>query len=213
MPITIGLVDDHQLFLKSLAMMLRSFDKYEVVMEALNGKDLQDKLSVAKEVPELMLIDVNMPVMNGVDTSRWLSERYPAMKLIALSMNDKDLTIISMLQAGCCAYILKDTHPSELEKALDEVERTGCYNADSSNVNFRRLMMKVSESQHVRISPNELQFLQYACSELTYKEVAAKMNLSERTIDGYRESLFQKLNVQSRVGLCMEALRRELVKL
>lgn len=213
MRITIGLVDDHQLFLKSLVMMLQSFNKYDVTVEALNGKDLQVKLAVLDEVPDIMLIDVNMPVMNGIDTAIWLSEKYPAMKLIALSMNDKDITIISMFKAGCCAYLLKDTNPSELEKALDEVYKHGFYNADSSNVNFRRLLAKMDDSNNIKMTAKELQFLQYACSELTYKEVAVLMKLSERTIDGYRESLFQKFNVQSRVGLCMEALRRELVKL
>lgn len=209
----IGLVDDHQLFLKSLSLMLESFQQYEVVVEALNGKDLQEKLAHKDKIPDMMLIDVNMPVMDGIETSKWLNEQYPAMQLIALSMNDKDKAIISMFRAGCCAYLLKDTHPTELEKALQEVKTKGYYNADTGNVNFRRLLMKADEKPEITLTAKELQFLKFACSEFTYKQIADKMGMSERTIDGYRESLFQKFHVQSRVGLCLEALRKEFVTL
>jgi len=213
MKTTIGLVDDHQLFLSSLSLMLENFGNYEVIVEAVNGKDLQHKLSQIKNAPDLMLIDVNMPLMDGVETTKWLNTTYPGIKLIALSMNDNDRAIIEMFKAGCCAYLLKDTHPTELKKALEEVVDKGYYNADSANINFRRLFMKADEKPDITLTDKELQVLKYACSELTYKQIAAEMNLSERTIDGYRESLFQKFKVQSRVGLCLEALRKEFVKL
>ncbi|MFT3903235.1 MAG: response regulator transcription factor [Niabella sp.] len=209
----LGLVDDHQLFLKSLSLMLETFKNYDVVVEALNGKDLQEKMKNLKEEPDIMLIDVNMPVMNGAETAQWLSKQYPTMKLVALSMNADDDAIISMFKAGCCAYLLKDTHPTELEKALEEIAKTGYYNADAGNINFRRLFLQLGQSNEPTLTDKEMTFLSYACSELTYKQIADKMNLSERTVDGYRESLFKKLNVQSRVGLCLEALRKKLVKL
>lgn len=209
MKIKIGIVDDHQLFLKSLALMLQSFNNYDVVIEASNGKNLQEKIENEKNIPEIMLIDVNMPVMDGIATATWLNEKYPSIKLVALSQNDGDRAIISMLKAGCCAYLLKDTHPNELEKALNEIYDKGFYNADASNINFRRFLKLEKES--VNITEKEKKFLQLACSDMTYREIAGILNLSERTIEGYRESLFQKLNVQSRVGLVLEAIRRELV--
>ena len=211
MKISIGIVDDHQLFLKSLSLMLQSFNNYDVVIEAANGKDLQEKMSDKKNVPEIMLIDVNMPVMDGIATATWVNQNYPSVKLVALSQNDGDKTIIGMIKAGCCAYLLKDTHPNELEKALHEIYTKGFYNADVSNINYRRLLQ--FEKDSLNITDKEKTFLQYACSDMTYKQIAAKMNLSERTIDGYRESLFHKLKVQSRVGLALEAIRRELVTL
>lgn len=207
----IGIVDDHQLFLKSLGLMLKSFKVYDVVLEALNGKEVQQKLAAGGSVPSIMLIDVNMPVMNGVETAKWLNSKYPQMKLVALSMNDNDTVIIDMIKAGCSAYLLKETHPDELERALQEIHKKGFYNADSSNINFRRLLM--TEKETVVLTEKEKIFLQYACSDLTYKEIAACMSLSERTIDGYRESLFGKLKVQSRVGLAMEAIKKGLVSL
>lgn len=209
----IGLVDDHQLFLKSLSLMIESFGSYEVILEALNGNDLQDKIKGKKELPEMILLDVNMPLMNGKETALWLTEHHPQIKIVALSMNADDKAIISMIKAGCCGYLLKDTHPTELEKALDEINKRGYYNGDVGNINFRRLLAKSDEKDGLALSEKEQQFLTFACSELTYKQIAAKMFLSERTIDGYREALFKKFNVQSRVGLALEALRKELVSL
>jgi DNA-binding NarL/FixJ family response regulator len=211
MKITIGIVDDHLLFAKSLGLMLKSFNDYEVVIEALNGKDLQEKLIHKKTLPSIILIDVNMPVMNGLETARWLNVHYPQIKLVALSMNDDDKVIIDMIKAGCCAYLLKETHPDELEKALHEINTKGYYNADASNINFRRLV--ATEKESVLINEKEKIFLQHACSDMTYKQIATLMSLSERTIDGYREALFGKLNVQSRVGLALEAIRKGLVSL
>ena len=191
--------------------MLETFEKYNVVIQALNGHDLQQRWRALSVIPDILLIDVNMPVLDGVATVKWLKQHYPQIKLVALSVNDTEKSIIDMIKAGCCAYLLKDTHPDDLEKALDEISDKGYYNGDASNVSFRRLLQY--EQNQIKLSDKEKLFLQLACSDLTYKEIAAKMFLSERTIDGYRESLFQKLNVQSRVGMALEAIRKDLVKL
>lgn len=141
--INVGIADDHQLFVKSLSLMLQSFTDYTVVIEALNGKDLQEKMKQKTIVPDIMLIDVNMPQMNGFETAKWLNGNYPQIKLVALSMNDNDHTIIDMIKAGCCAYLMKDTHPNELEKALNEINEKGYYNGDASNINYRRLRKQI----------------------------------------------------------------------
>ena len=189
--------------------MLQTFDKYNVVVQAVNGEDLQRKMRILTDIPEILLVDVDMPVLDGIGTVKWLKINYPIIKPVALSVNNTDKVIIEMIKAGCCAYLLKDTHPDELEKALDEIYNKGYYNADVSNINFRRLLEY--EQSQLKFTDREMVFLRYACSDLTYKEIAAKMFLSERTIDGYRESLFQKLNVQSRVGMALEAVRKGLV--
>jgi DNA-binding NarL/FixJ family response regulator len=211
--ITIAIADDHQLFLKSLCILISSLGQFDIVADALNGKDLLQKLEAGHLQPDVALIDVNMPVMDGVETAAQLAQKYPLTKIVALSMKDDDNTIISMLKAGCCAYLLKDIHPTELERALVEIHNKGFYNADTLNLRYRRLIVKSEADKAFILSEREKQFLQLACSDLTYKQIAVQMHVSERTVDGYREALFEKLNVQSRTGMALEAIRRNLVTL
>lgn len=213
MKVDIGIADDHQLFLKSLSILVESFDDFNISVEAINGEMLLQKLDKMADLPEIILLDVNMPVLDGPNTAAALSSKYPQIRLIALSMKDDDSSVIRMIKSGCCAYLLKDMHPDQLEKALEEVHRVGYYNADISNLRYRRLLQKSQEDEELQLSERERTFLQLACSDLTYKQIADQMHLAERTIDGYRENLFAKLNVQSRVGMVLEALRKNLVNL
>lgn len=210
--IKIGIVDDHQLFSKSLGLLLTSSRSFELVVDAINGKDLQEKLERSGTLPDILLIDVSMPVMDGPQTAKWMRLNHPQVRLAALSMNDKEEVIIDMIRSGCCAYFVKDTHPDSLEKALIEVHQTGFYNSDSQSVSYRSLQPDQQISQ-LHLGHREAEFLHLSCSDLTYKEIAGRMKLSERTVDGYRESLFAKLQVQSRVGMALEAVRKGLVKL
>jgi DNA-binding NarL/FixJ family response regulator len=211
--IRIGILDDHQLFVKSLGMLIDSINGCEVVVDALSGQELIGKLRLPQHQPEVLLIDVNMPEMDGPQVAAIVGQNYPQIKMVALSMKADDQTILRMLRAGCSAYLLKDIHPSELEKAIFEIDKKGYYNADACNLNFRRLLLQRESEPEKRFSQRELTFLQLACSDLTYKEIASSMVVSERTVDGYRDSLFQKLSVQSRVGMALEAIRLNLVHL
>jgi DNA-binding NarL/FixJ family response regulator len=213
MNITLGIADDHQLFLKSLSLLINSLEDFTILLEAINGKDLIEKLEQKKIEPDIILLDVNMPVMDGRQTAEYLSEKYPAIKLVALSMKDDDATIISMIKAGCCAYLLKDIHPEELNKALHEIYKKGFYNSDAANINYRRLLQHQEKEKELQLTDKEKEFLKYACSDATYKQIAATMHVSERTVDGYRENIFRKLNVQSRTGMALEAIRRNIVPL
>ncbi|HEY0609270.1 MAG TPA: response regulator transcription factor, partial [Chitinophaga sp.] len=199
---------------KSLCTLINTFPSFLVVVDALNGEDLLQKLATLKELPDIILLDVNMPVMEGPEAAQRVAEKYPLIRTAALSVKDDDMTVISMIKGGCCAYLLKDIHPNELEKALLEIQEKGFYNGDAFNINYRRLIVA---QQQVKTGPNitdkEKKFLQLACSDLTYKQIASKMNVSERTIDGYREVLFEKLNVQSRVGMVMEAIRKNYISI
>ena len=211
MKITLGIADDHQLFLKSLSLLISSLEDFTIVIEAMNGKDLIEKLEAKKIEPDIILLDVNMPVMDGRQTAEQLTQTHPSVKLVALSMKDDDATIISMIKAGCCSYLLKDIHPEELNKALHEIYKKGYYNSDAANINYRRLLQHQEKQNELQLTDKEKHFLQLACSDATYKQIASAMNVSERTVDGYRENLFKKLNVQSRTGMALEAIRRNLV--
>jgi len=211
--INIGIADDHQLFVKSLSLLIESIDGCHVIVEAMGGKEMIEKLNRMSELPDILLIDVNMPLMDGAQLVKHLNEHFGSIKLVALSMKSDDQTVLKMLRAGCCAYLLKDIHPNELERAIFEIGQKGYYNADVCNINFRRLLVRSQQEERDQFSGRELKFLQLACSDLTYKQIAAEMIVSERTVDGYRESLFQKLKVQSRVGMVLEAMRLNLVTL
>jgi DNA-binding NarL/FixJ family response regulator len=211
--IQVGIVDDHHLFSRSLSLLLKSFTDFEVCVEASNGSDLQEKLKRTDSIPSIMLVDVAMPVMDGIQTTKWLKENYPAAKLVALSMNDKESIIIEMLKSGCCAYLFKDTHPDELERALREVSSKGYYNSDATINGFRKMLVASEKTDDIALTEKEIEFLGLSCSDLTYKEISKIMRVSQRTVDGYRETLFQKFRVQSRTGMALEGLRRGLIKL
>ena len=208
---TVGIADDERLFVKSLATLINTFPRFKTVIDALSGEDLLHTLETGTVQPDIILLDVNMKGIDGIETATRISQKFPVIKLAALSMKDDNTTIISMLKAGCCAYLVKDINPDELEKALDEISMKGYYNADAANINYRRLITQNKKEESLQLTEREKSFLQLACSDMTYKQIAAQMHLSERTIDGYRDSIFEKFNVQSRVGMAMEAIRRKLV--
>ncbi|MBU1821276.1 MAG: response regulator transcription factor [Bacteroidetes bacterium] len=212
--ISLALVDDHRMLRHGLVEVIQKNPAYRVVLEADNGRDFIDKLAAVGTLPDLVLLDINMPVMNGYETALWLKNQHPSVKVMALSMLDNESSIIRMLKNGARGYILKEADNEELYEAIDRVMAQGFYYTDLvvgalSNTMHSPLGMMVHPTN--LINAREMEFIRLACSELTYKEIADEMNLSARTIDGYRESLFDKLNVKSRVGLVMYAINNGLL--
>ena len=157
-------------------------------------------------------MDINMPILNGIETTEWIRENYPEVNVMALSVEDEDYTILKMLKAGAVGYLLKDTEKIILEKALIEIVENGFYHTKNvTNI----LMNSISgnEIKEIVFKERELVFMKLACTELTYKEIADKMCLSPKTIDGYRNTLFSKLNVKNRVGLVMYAVKNKIYTL
>jgi DNA-binding NarL/FixJ family response regulator len=212
MSIKVGIVDDHLLFRKSLRLLLSGFSGIEVCIDAEDGIDIQKKIKELPVLPDLMLVDVDMPNMNGPETAKWLHLTYPSIKLIALSMNENEDIILRMIKAGCCTYLLKDTDPDELERAIQTVYQHGYFNSELPNSTLGQLLLS-QKGDEVNISDKEKEFVQLATSEHTYKQIADVMMVSERTVDGYRGSLFKKFKVESRTGMVLEAIRRGLVKI
>jgi len=208
----VGVVDDHVLFAQSLQGLINSFDGFEVALMARNGNDLINKLSTVNEEPSIILLDINMPIMNGFETIAWLNEHKPNIKVITLSMDDDEETIIKMLKAGSKGYLLKDIHPDTLHLALTEVLTKGHFYTDNvTTALLRGVSKKDEESLLENFSSRELEFMELACSDKTYKEIANEMCLSPKTIDNYRDTLFKKLEVKSRIGLVLYALKNKIV--
>ena len=207
-PISIAIVDDHTLFRSGLASLLDEFDEIKVVFEGKNGQDLQHKIVNHPDV-KLLLMDINMPVMNGFAATKWVKEHHPNVNVLALSMLEDEKAIIGMLRAGASGYMLKESTPNDLLLAIKAVVEKGFYINDL--VSGRLLVALKNGDSGPIFSTRELAFLQHCSTEHTYKEIADMMNVSPRTVDNYRESLFAKLNIRSRTGLVVYAIKNNLI--
>lgn len=204
----IVIVDDQFLLSQALATMVNSFENFHVVGLAKNGKDLIHKLENNIFLPEIILMDVNMPLMNGIEATKWLSEFYPKIHVLALSIENDDETILKMLRVGAKGYILKDSEKLILEQALIEIVKTGFYHSQQVTQLFLESIGGKLKNKD-KLKDREIEFMKLACTEKTYKEIASEMNLSPKTIDGYRDALFSKLRLKNRIGLVIYAIKNK----
>ena len=208
------IVDDHLLFARSLASLVDSYDEYTVKYTFQNGSELVDKLSAGMKLPAIILLDVKMPIMDGIATMKWLKKYQPDAKVLALSMEDDEQTILSMLRNGAKGYLLKDIQPALLKKALDTVIDQGYFHTEQvANTLMKSLNDDDKSNEQIKLKENEIRFIKLACEEKTYKEIADEMFLSPKTIDGYRQHLFEIIKVKNRIGLVMYAIKNKIVEI
>lgn len=215
MKTTIAIVDDHELMAKALSGLVQKFEEYDVLYEVPGGKELIYMIKM-KMVPDIVLLDINMPEMDGYDTALWLKNNYPEVKVLALSMNDKEESIVRMLRNGARGYLLKGCKPHELKQALDSLAQKGYYYTEYvTNQLIKSLNPDTFKNpvDMLGLNERETNFIRLSCSDLTYAEIADKMCVSPRTVDGYRESVFQKMNVKSRVGMVLVAIRLKIFEI
>jgi two-component system invasion response regulator UvrY len=212
-PVKIGLVDDHTLIRDILATIINSFEGFLVTLVADNGKQFIEKVA-SGNIPEILILDLSMPEMDGHATLHWISKNHPEINILILTMYDAE-PLIHLIKVGVRGFLKKDVSPSELKYALQCVLKNGTYCSQSITGRLFNLMKnhgsKNSPWGTVILNENEISFLKLVSSELTYKEIAQKMKISPRTIDNYRDALFLKLNVKSRVGLAMYAVKSGIV--
>lgn len=213
----VALVDDHELLRTGLAAIINSFEGYKVVIEANNGKQFIEKVKI-KTPPDIVLLDITMPVMDGYETSIWIKANLPPTKVLVLSVLENDTAIIRMLKNGARGYLLKDSKPKVFKEALDSIRDSGYFiNELVSN----KLMHYINQEEIFdtdavvlnTLTENEVTFLKWICTEKTYKQIAEEMCLSPRTIDTYRDNLFKKLDVKTRVGLAIFAIKNGIVNI
>jgi DNA-binding NarL/FixJ family response regulator len=210
---TIVIVDDHILIAKALTGIIENFKQYNVLYECENGKVLQEKFNNKNNIPDIVLLDISMPVMDGFATATWLKEQHPEVLIMALSMQDDEHSLIKMIKSGAKGYLLKNVHPLELENALDTLLKNGMYYPDwATSKVFLSLAESAKGQQSIAVfTTREKEFLQYTVTEMNYKEISEKMFCSTRTVESYRDSLFQKLGLKSRVGLAVYAIKNGIV--
>lgn len=211
---TIVITDDHLLIAKAISSIIEPFKNFEVLYECENGKALQERFKNKKNIPEIVLLDISMPIMDGFQTATWIKENHPQVLVMALTMQGDDESLIKMIKCGANGYLHKNVHPTELQKALELLVQKGFYYPDwaTSRVLQTIISGNAKNAEEIEISDREREFLQYACTELTYKEMGEKMFCSPRTVESYRDSLFEKLGVKTRVALALYAVKIGLYK-
>lgn len=207
---SIVIVEDHILLSQALESLVNSFVHFKVLYTCKNGSDLLNKLRDTQSKPEIILMDVNMPVLNGIDATKIVKEKHPNIDVVGLSVDESEDTIINMLKSGASGYLVKDVEKSILETALNEVIFNGFYYTKKVSNILVKLLQPNHKRSRTELKERELEFIKYACSELTYKEIASKMYLSPKTIDGYRSNLFQKLHAKNRIGLVLYAIKNKI---
>jgi len=212
--VKIALVDDHVLLRNALARLIAGFDTCEVILEVANGKELISQLK-SDHLPDVILLDLNMPGMDGFDTAEWIRNTYPSIHILMLTMYDSDQALIRLLQSGVKGFLKKDIHPAELKFAIQAVVQSGFYYSQQvsgkmANL-FRSSNGNTMDLERAMLSSLEISFLKHASTEKTYKEIAMEMKLNPRAIDSLRDHLFEKLDIKSRVGLAMYAIRQGIV--
>lgn len=209
----IAVVDDQQLFRKGLISLISEFKEMDVTIEAGNGKELIDKL--ARKTPDVVLLDLEMPEMDGAATLGWLKANHPRIRVVILTMHNEESIIAHMIENGAHGFLLKDDPIETLIDAVHSVMDTGYYFDDRvSKALVTRLI--TSERIHpkynrVALTERELQIIQLICQEFTNKEIAEKLCLSVRTIDGHRETILEKIKARNTVGIVMYAVKNGLV--
>lgn len=214
--IKLAMIDDHTLLRSALASLINSFDNCKVVFEASNGKEFISKIQ-EQEMPDIVLLDLNMPVMDGFETATWLRDNLPEVHVLMLTMYDSELVLIRLLQAGVKGFLKKDIAPAELHFAIKSVIQSGYYYSRETAGRLANLFRNSTKDnfrlQSSMLKDQEIEFLKMACTDLTYKEIAQSMGITPRVIDSLRDELFIKLDVKSRVGLAMVAIRNGIVTL
>ncbi len=204
----IAIVDDHILIANALKAIISKFGKFEVIYICENGLDFKNKIE-SSIVPDIVLLDISMPVMDGFKTAKWLCEAYPDMLIMVLSMQDDEQSLIKMIKNGAKGYMLKNARPSDLMIGLERLVENGHFFPVWAS---QKIITSISENtlsaeSRAQLTEREIEFLKYTTTEMTYREISEKMFCSPRTVENYRDSLFEKLNLKSRVGLAVYALK------
>ncbi|MBN1821594.1 MAG: response regulator transcription factor [Prolixibacteraceae bacterium] len=213
--LNIIVTDDHALFRKGLINLLHDIYPGGNYSEASNGQELIDRLAKSETLPDLVLLDINMPVMDGVKATEIIRKDYPDMKIIILTMENEDQLTLHMIEAGVNGYLLKDCEPEELGKAIRMVmEKDFYFNYNISELIRNAYIHKLFPSKiNHEFSTREIEVLELVCKELTTNEIADKLSVSPRTVETHRKNLIEKAGVKNLAGLIVFAIKNKIVKI
>lgn len=215
--IKLALVDDHNLFRRGIASILGQVADFELVLEASNGQEFIDK--IPRRVPDVVLLDLQMPVLDGTATADYLREHYPLIKIIVLTMHDEDRMVLHLLEKGVSGYLLKDSDPDEVEKAIRKVMDEGVYlNEFVSRAMLRKMTNKTNTlkqstlyNSKILLSEREKEVLKLICEGMSTAEISDKIFLSPRTVEGHRLRILEKTGTKNTAGMVAYAFKNDLV--
>lgn len=208
--IHLAVIDDHAIVRKGICAIIESFGGFIIDFEAGNGEELISQLEKVHKLPDICLLDINMPKKNGYDTIREVKSRWPDLKFLILTIFNNEFAIMRMLRNGANGYILKNCNPNDLKKALTTIHENGYYHYELLSSRFYR-HMTMPEKERPKLNEKEIEFLSLCCIDGSYKEIAEKMGVSPRTVEGYRDMLFAKLDIKTRTGLATYAISTGIV--
>jgi len=208
------LADDHILLRDALANLINNFEEFTVIASAGNGIEVIEAVEKGL-MPDILVMDLNMPKMDGYETAKWMVKQHPEVKIVILTMYDSEIALIRLLKEGINGFLKKDIHPSELKNALLTIAAGEYYYSNHTTVKIASLFHKNAANhsalEKAILNDKEIEFLKLASTEMTYKEIALALQLTPRHIDSYRDALFLKLDVKSRVGLVIYAVKNGIV--
>ncbi len=212
--IRVAIADDHKLFRKGVILSLRHYNNIKFVLEAENGQELLNNIEQAK--PQVVLMDLRMPVKDGIETTKYISRHYPHISVIALTMHEEEKFVIHLMENGANGYLLKSTDPVEIKKAITEVVLKGYYlNNFVNRILIKKAHSKVKDlpslTKELDIKDKEKEVLQYICMEYTCQEIGDKMNISARTVESIKERLMEKFGTKNTAGLVFFAAKNNLI--
>jgi len=214
--IDILITDDHKLFRKGIAALLSDFEFIGEINEAENGLELLRLLDQMNKKPDVILLDIRMPEMDGIEAQKRIRSLYPEIKIIILSMEDDEQIVLHLIEEGVNGYLLKNADPDEMEFAIQKVVREGLYfSGRLSELIVKNAKRKDSEKEHThhKLTEKEIQILELICKQFTAAEIGNQLSLSVRTIEGYRRKLLEKTNSKNLAGLVVFALKNNLVSI
>ncbi len=212
--INVAIADDHKIFRKGVILSMRSYTNIKFVMEAENGEDLIAKIPEA--LPDVILCDLKMPIKDGIDTTKLITKNFPNIRVIILTMYEDERFVGHLMDWGAAGYLLKNTEPSEIRKAIIDVMRTGFYlnpfvNKVLIKKNYSKQKFSPTLTTEVVISEREKEVLTLVCMEFTASEIAAKMDISSRTVEAIKDRLMERFGVKNSVGLVFYAMKNSLI--
>ena len=212
--VKVAIADDHQIFRKGVILSMRQYTNIKFVQEADNGEELIKGIS--ESAPEIVLMDLRMPVKDGIETTKYLNKHFPDIRIIILTMYEDELFVGHLMESGANGYLLKSTEPSEIKKAISDVMRTGFYLNNFVNKilikkNYAKQKFNPSLNNEVVISEREKEVLTLVCMEFTASEIAQKMDISPRTVEAIKDRLMERFGVKNSVGLVFYAMKNSLI--